>query len=503
MNRTQKFALNSMATAILQIVTMAVGFITPSLMIRTYGSEINGLVSSINQMISYISLVEAGLSGAAVFSLYRPLANKDKRGINAIVTAAKKYYVKTGYIFSGASMLLAIVYAIMKSTETIAPITIFILVLLLSINGCLDFFVFARYYVILTADQRTYIISLLGTVQVMLKAAVIIFCSLLRLNVLLLYALALIPILIKVIVLFTYCRKMFPFLDFSGEANYEALGRKYDVIYQQILGTVQTGAPTVIATIFLDLVTVSVYSVYNMVLYGINGILSIFISGLPASFGELIAKGEQENLQKTISQFEVAYYYILSIVYGLTLVLLLPFISVYTKNFVDAQYYVPSLAMLIVLNGIVYSIKTPQSMLMISAGMYKEQRWRATLQAAIIVVGGCILTQFYGIQGVLIALICANIYRTIDLMFYVPAHITHSPVMQTFRRMVMVFVEIGVIALPSLFLSFQTTNYYEWLILAAVYGIYAIAVVTVFVLITDRCEFFALAKRMSSIIRRR
>ena len=67
MNRTQKFALNSTTAALYQIIAMLLGFITPSLMISTYGSEVNGLVSSINQLISYISLVEAGLSGAAVF----------------------------------------------------------------------------------------------------------------------------------------------------------------------------------------------------------------------------------------------------------------------------------------------------------------------------------------------------------------------------------------------------------------------------------------------------
>ena len=48
-----------------QIVVMAAGMITPRLMIATYGSEMNGLVSSLNQFISYITLVEAGIGGAA------------------------------------------------------------------------------------------------------------------------------------------------------------------------------------------------------------------------------------------------------------------------------------------------------------------------------------------------------------------------------------------------------------------------------------------------------
>ncbi len=502
MNRTQKFALNSITTAFYQIVTMGLGFITPALMIQTYGSEINGLVSSINQLISYISLVEAGLSGAAVFSLYKPLADQNYNKINAIISAAKKYYIKTGYVFSAATMILAVAFALLKNISSLTRIEVFILVLLLSINGCIDFFVLARYRVILTADQRTYIISILSTIQVLVKAAVIIICCNYRLNILLLYILALSPILIKISVLFFFTNKYYPYLNFNEKPNEKALGRRYDVIYQQILGTVQTSAPTVIATIFLDLITVSVYSIYNMVLSGINGVLSIFISGLPAGFGEIIVKKEYNNLKKNSSEFEVAYYYILSIVYGLTMVLILPFISIYTKNFTDANYYIPSLAFLIVLNGICYSVKTPQSMLMIAAGLYKEQRWKSTIQASIIIIGGCLLAQGMGLQGIMIASICSNIYRTIDLMLYVPKHITHNSIKRTARRIINVFFNVAIICIPLIVTRIEPNTYLEWIKYAIVVGLYAVIVVSVVTFIMDRTEFISLIKRFNIMFKR-
>lgn len=145
-------------------------------MIRTYGSEINGLVSSINQLISYISLVEAGLSGAAVFSLYKPLADGDEKGINAIVSAAKKYYFQAGYAFSSAALILSLVYALLKSSQTISFSTIFLLTLILSVNGCVDFFVLSRYRVILTADQKTYVISSVSILQVINAIQALLLC---------------------------------------------------------------------------------------------------------------------------------------------------------------------------------------------------------------------------------------------------------------------------------------------------------------------------------------
>ena len=93
MNRTQKFALNSLTSMVSQIVVMAAGMITPRLMIATYGSEMNGLVSSLNQFISYITLVEAGIGGAAIYSLYKPLAEEDHARISGIVVALSLIHI--------------------------------------------------------------------------------------------------------------------------------------------------------------------------------------------------------------------------------------------------------------------------------------------------------------------------------------------------------------------------------------------------------------------------
>lgn len=84
MNRTNKFMMNATASAIYQALVMLIGMITPRLLLVAYGSEINGLVSSVTQFVSYFTLVQAGLSGASIYALYKPLADKDEKKISAI-----------------------------------------------------------------------------------------------------------------------------------------------------------------------------------------------------------------------------------------------------------------------------------------------------------------------------------------------------------------------------------------------------------------------------------
>ena len=112
LNRTMNFLYNTLLATVYQIVVLIAGFITPRYMLKYYGSEINGLITSITQFISYFNLVEAGLSSASVYALYKPLAENDHKKISAIVVATQRFYIISGYIFLGMLMILALVYPI-------------------------------------------------------------------------------------------------------------------------------------------------------------------------------------------------------------------------------------------------------------------------------------------------------------------------------------------------------------------------------------------------------
>ena len=76
--KKNKTFTNTIFSILLQLVTIISGFIIPRLLLSTFGSEVNGLVSSINQFLNYITLIEGGLTGVITASLYKPLLNKDK-----------------------------------------------------------------------------------------------------------------------------------------------------------------------------------------------------------------------------------------------------------------------------------------------------------------------------------------------------------------------------------------------------------------------------------------
>lgn len=503
MNRTQKFALNSATSMISQIIVMISGMITPRLMISTYGSEINGLVSSLNQFISYITLVEAGIGGAAIYSLYKPLADNDQSKISSIVVAARNSYRQAGYLFSSGILGLAVIYAALSQSETLSFAKIFFLALLLGVNGCADFFFVSGYRVLLNADQRNYVISTVSIVNTILRTVIICVLSVCRINVVLLYLVVAVTAAIKIVAISRYSKNKYPYIDKNALPDKSSMKKRWDVIYQQILGVIQGGAPTVLVTVLLDLVAVSVYSVYNMVITGLNGVLQVFISGLPAGFGDLIARNEKAKLIKTVGEFETAYYYLLSVAYGLAFTLIMPFVSVYTSGLADADYLNSALGFVIVLNGLLYNIKTPQSMLVVSAGMYKETRWRVTAQGAILILIGFVLGVKWGVVGIVLGSCVSNIYRTVDLLFFTPKYITHAPVGKSIMRMLVVVLNIALILFPSVIIDYSVNNFTEWLVLAVCYGIYSLIVVTLITFAFDRKNMLSVIKRMLGLLLRR
>lgn len=497
MGRTKAFIYNSLSAASLQIATMLAGFIIPRYMLVYYGSEINGLISSIMQFIAYFNLVEAGISGAAVYALYKPLAARDNSTISTVVSAARKFYMQSGYIFVLLTVVLAAAYPFFIRLSTLTKGEIAILVILLGMNGCCEFFTLAKYRALLTADQKMYVISLASILYIVLNTLIVVVLARIHTNIVILRAAAAVVIFVRSFILMIYCRAKYPSLNYFAPFPRNILNKRWDALFLQILGVIHVSAPVMIITLIMkDLKAVSIYTIYHMVLGGVSGVLGIFISGLASSFGDVIARGQLGVLQKAYQEFECFYYALISVAFGMTFVMIMPFINLYTRGVTDADYNLPFIGFLFTLNALMYSVKTPQGMLVISAGMYRETRWRTFTQGAIMVGGGIALTPVMGIEGVLYASIVSNLYRDIDLLFFIPRRLTKLPVKNTCRRLCTLFINVCLIAaICEYIFNGEIQTYAQWALRALCSICVAFAVVLLVTLAADRKTLLGLLGR--------
>lgn len=178
----------------------------------------------------------------------------------------------------------------------------------------------------------------------------------------------------------------------------------------------------------------------------------------------MIAKGEQEQLNKSYKTYELFYYTITTIAYTCTIILIVPFITVYTFGITDANYIRPVFATLLVLSEFVWAIRLPYSSITLAAGHFKETRKGAWVEAISNIVISLILVWKYGIIGVAIGTLVAMVIRTVEFVYHTNKYILKRKQSESAIRFGIIVIQLMVVALVSKLLpTYEFINYFIWI----------------------------------------
>ena len=364
---------NSFYAVVLQVIIAAFGFITPRLIIGNYGSELNGLVSSISEILKYFNLLEVGLSGAAVYELYKPLKDKDYEKINKIVTFASKYYKKIGFIIVAGLLLLAPLYTLYIVNTSLSNLTVFSLFIILGIAAAFEFLIMSRCRIILTADQRGYIISIVMILSTLAQQILMILMILSHAPIQIVY---LVPLVMKIIrgVILNYIVTKVYHNKVSFQSNFEGFTintQKY-VFIHEIFYTVNNALPLVFINIYYNLNVASIYTVYNMPVVMINLILSTLYQSITASYGNLVVENKVERENKVYESFQFIYLWLSSWIIGVMAFLLSPFVLLYTADVTNVDYNMPVMGYMLVIFSVANCIRVVFALPNSAHGFFKE-----------------------------------------------------------------------------------------------------------------------------------
>jgi O-antigen/teichoic acid export membrane protein len=432
-NRTKNALKIVSASMVEQVVIVVCGLILPRLLIQEYGSEVNGLVSSIKQFLTYFSVVSSGISVASNAALYQPLARNDHKKINGILSATAVFFRKSAYLFIALLSVLALVYPF-AVRSSVPKTDIFLLILILSAGMIMEYMFLGKYRTLITADQKLYVEANLQSQGFILNLAVSVVLIYLHFSILVVQLVATLVYILRAFRLIRYVKTNYSYVDFKVEPDMDSISNRWAAFSYQVSSIVISYTPVVLLTFMAGLKDVSVYSVYNMVFSAILMIVNVFSSGLSASFGNLIARNEKRALLKSYNTYEYIYFTITFLCYACALKLILPFISIYTKNINDANYIVPQLALWFVISGLVRMLRTPSVTLVEAAGKYAENKNLNLVEAALNIVLSVVFTLVFGISGVLIGVAVASLLRSVLYILYVQRHLLQRNLTAVFLR---------------------------------------------------------------------
>ena len=456
--RSKNALYNILFSFFLQFVIILNGFIVPKIIITSFGSNVNGLISSITQFLGYIVLLESGFGPVVKAALYKPIAKKNKEEIGLILRESERFFRKIAFFF-----LLTFFYPFLFIHD-FSFIYTASLILIISISTFAEYYFGMTYKLYLNACQKNYVISGIQICTYILSMVAIIFMAKIGVSIQIIKLVSSFIFILRPVLQNLYVKKRYAFYLKNLEGTY-ALKQKWSGLFQHIASVIHNNTDITLLTLFGTLKDISIYSVYFLVVKGVKAIIQAFTAGIDALFGDMLAKKEMENLKKKFNLYEIIYFALCSIFYGCTMVLIVPFISVYTRDVLDANYIQPIFAILLVLGEFVWSIRQPYNELIKAAGHFKETQMGAFVEAVVNILISTLLVWKFGLIGVAIGTFLAMLIRSIEFIIHSNRFIMNRSVKESGKKIVILFVEFLFISIVGKqFILFPNSSYFYFCI---------------------------------------
>lgn len=421
MKDTKKIKYNLIIGVLGQIVTLVLGMVVPKLVLTSYGSEVNGLISSITNIYAYIALVEAGVTAASCQALYQPIAQKNRDGINGVLSATNRYYRKTGIIYVLLIFVFSFVYPVFIDTE-LSFWAVSLIIFFNGIGGAINFFVHGKYLILLKADGKNYIrtgVEIFTTVAKQL--AKIVFIAL-GYDVVMVQFVTMLVSFVQMAYITYYIRKRYAWIDLKIKPNYESISQSKNVLVHQVNYLITSNADTVILTFFCNLKIVSVYSLYILLFNMVDKILHIIRDSLEFKVANLFYTSKKVFLP-FFRAYEVYYITLAFSLYSVVDYFVQPFLKIYTAGVTDVNYIIKFLPLFFVGAKLWTIVGYPCDAMIHIAGHFKQTQKSAIAEAAINVAISLLLVYHYGIKGVLTGTIISAVFRAFYRIIYVHKNI--------------------------------------------------------------------------------
>ena len=490
-SRSKKLFLNGFSGLTKEVASVICSMILPRCILLYFGSELNGLVSSIGHFLSFISFLDMGVSAVVISNLYRPLADKDNLKLSMVVASARKFFRNIAKVLLIYVAVLCIIYPHIAASSY-SYLFVVSLILILSASQFAKFYFGITNQLVIAADQRSYIyINFITFTQIL---HMVVCVALMKMGCSIhIMKLAGTAVFITRPIFYGYYVRHHYEINKNVVYEHEPIRQKWNGLIQHTASVVNRTTDIVILSVLSSLKDVSVYSVYYLVVSGVETILMAVVSGLEALWGNMIAKGEKKILKKSFEQTEWIIHNAVVLLFVLAGLLIIPFIKLYTKGIQDANYIRPVFAVLMTSAFAVECVRIPYFRMIKAQCHFKETQIATLVQPIVNLVLSVVLVIGFGMVGVAIGTLCSMIYHTIYVAWYCNK-IFFEQGMKRFWKYV--FIDIIMVLLMIVVagkFNYEVKSYFDWLILAVVYGIICLIIVFVVNIVMNR-------KIMSSIL---
>lgn len=499
MKKNKEALVNLIVGILSQAIVLILGIIVPKIFISHYGSDTNGLLSTIGQVFAYVALLESGMSLATRNALYKPLNEANTTDVNKILSISKRYYKKATIIYVlivlGLSFLLPVLFK-----TNVDYWTVFLVVLFEGLGSAFSFYFIDTEICFLNTCGKTAYVNITTLVYRVICYGVKIALALCGVNIIFVQVGFFFASIVRVLLVRIYMKRKYGWVSTNEAVKGLKLPNRNAYLLTEIAWLVFSSTDAIVLSIFVSTTLSSVYAVYNMIFVATNALLTAIYEAVFYKLGQTYNQ-DIEKYKKLHNLFNSFIFSITTMLMCVTYWLTNPFIALYTQGIQDTSYVYEYLPLLFCLVQMLSWSRYVSGNLTSVAGKARITSIVSIIEASLNIALSLILVQFFDIYGVLIATVASLPIKVIFTHVLSEKVILKRRPWKTIAIFFTNYLLFGLTVLAAHFISINIDSYWEFIGFGFMFvGIYVVIVATVNVLVNrDLLKVLSIFKKDKNI----
>ncbi len=470
-----------------QIIIMIIALFKSKIMLQYLGQETLGLYQLFAQVITYLALAEGGLASAAVYRLYKPIADKDNQKIAEIANATRNVFMIVSGIILVLGIGISFVVPFLIENNTFSYgyiISNFILYVISEVVVYLTIYRRALF----EANQEKYKINIIYQTSLILHSLLEIAILMLGGNLTSLFIMFICLNTVTSMIILLYGKKTYSYLPKTKKADYSLVKDVKNLFIHKISALISNNVDVIIISKVLGLVNVVIYTTYNYIINSLKLVVDKLYGAALGGIGNVLATDKDTGKKLFFEYNSLVFFF--ALVLGIPLLYAIDyFIDIWYSNEI---YTSMLLSILFVVNLVYYIIRTPLISFTTAAGLFKETNKCAILEVIINLSLSLILVNIIGIPGVLIGTIVSLViseYMIKPIIIY--KKVFGEGVKEYYLRNLkfVLYLIIGFVLIYVLKLHYRPINIIQWFFSSVIIGVVNLGLVTGYFILVKELLF--------------
>jgi len=403
-SRTKNVAVNASVGLICQIIGLIFSFLGRTFFIKILGVDYLGVNGLFTNILTILSFAELGIGNAIIFSMYKPLAEKNTERLKSLMVLYKTAYRVIGVLVLVIGICCVPFLNYIINDKPAVNENLHLIYILYLLNVAVSYF-YTYKKSIISADQKNYVVVLYTQVFQILCIVIQIAFLYFTHNFIIYLVIQISFTFITNIFLSYKADKMYPFLKESAdkleknEINNIFKNVKALVMYK-FGSIVLNGTDNLIISAMIGVKQVGFVSNYLLILNTVIMLLGKIFEGFTSSVGNLNSSADKNQRYSVFNKM----FLINTWLYGFASVGIMLLIQEVIKIWIGAEYtldiyVVFALILHFYINGAHNTVYTYRTTL----GYFVQGRYTPLCAAVLNVVLSVVLCRYIGLSGIFFA----------------------------------------------------------------------------------------------------